>query len=105
MKKNGEYDKIGTERKVDVLGLVARKWMFSVPVDKYPDCVVSSKVNNGLAQFVSGLERCCLAECGSGTHNSHPIIAFTVKIDNDVNAEETVKKIEEYITENVVPLV
>ena len=105
MKKNGEYDKIGTERKVDVLGLVARHWMFSVPVDKYPDCWVSNKVNDGLAQFVSGLEKCSLVECGSGTHNSQPIIAFTVKIDKDVNTEETVNKIEEYITENVVPLV
>lgn len=105
MKKNGEYDKIGTERKVDILGLVARKWMFSVPVDKYPDYWVSRKVNDGLAQFVSGLEKCSLAECGTGTHNSQLIIAFTVKIDKDVNVKQAVNKIEEYITENVVPLV
>ena len=59
--------------------------------------------NQELAKFVEGLN-CNLKECGSGTGPmQQPIIAFTVKIET--NAEETVKKIEQYLSNNVVPIV
>ena len=103
MTNNSEKGKFETLREVDTLKLVGSCWMFSVPVKKYPDYIVSKKINGELAKFVEGLN-CNLKECGSGTGPMHqPIIAFTVKIET--NAEETVKKIEQYLCSNVVPIV
>ena len=103
MTNNSEKGKIETLREVDVLKLVGSCWMFSVPVKKYPDYIVSKKIDEELAKFVEGLG-CNLKECGSGTGSKQqPIIAFTVKIET--NAEETVKKIEQYLNRNVLPIV
>lgn len=103
MTNNRERNKDEALREVDILKLVSCRWMFSVPVDRYPDYKVSKQINQELEQFVEGLS-CKLVECGSGTGpKQQPIIAFTVKIET--NAEETVKKIELYLNSNVVPIV
>lgn len=103
MTNNSEKGKLGDLREVEVLKLVSSSWMFSVPVNGYPDYMVSKKINQELEQFVEGLN-CILKECGSGTGpKQQPIIAFTVKIVT--NAEETVKKIQQYLNSNVVPIV
>lgn len=103
MTNNSEKGNLGDLREVEVLKLVSNSWMFSVPVDGYPDYFVSKKINQELNEFVEGLG-CILKECGSGTGpKQQPIIAFTVKIET--NAEETVKKIQQYLNGNVVPIV
>lgn len=103
MTNNSEKGNLGDLREVEVLKLVSNSWMFSVPVDGYPDYFVSKKINQELNEFVEGLG-CILKECGSGIGpKQQPIIAFTVKIET--NAEETVKKIQQYLNGNVVPIV
>lgn len=103
MTNNSEKGKLGALREVEVLKLVSNSWMFSVPVNGYPEYFVSKKINQELNEFVEGLG-CILKECGSGTGpKQQPIIAFTVKIET--NAEETVKKIQQYLNGNVVPIV
>lgn len=103
MTNNSERIKSEALREVEILKLVSNRWMFSVPVQGYPDYKVSKKINKELEQFIEGLN-CRLVECGSGTGpKQQPIIAFTVKIET--NAEETVKKIEQYLNSNVLPIV
>lgn len=103
MTNNSEKGNLGALREVEVLKLVSNSWMFSVPVDGYPDYFVSKKINQELNDFVEGLG-CVLKECGSGTGPKQQlIIAFTVKIET--NAEETIKKIQKYLNSNVVPIV
>ena len=103
MTNNSENSKLGDLREVEVLKLVASRWMFTVPVKGYPNYTISKQINEALEQFVNGL-KCKLVECGSGTGPKQQlIIAFTVKIEE--NAEEMVKKIVQYLNSNVVPIV
>ena len=103
MTNNGEKSNLGDLREVEVLKLVSNSWMFTVPVKGYPDYIISKKINQELEEFVKGLG-CILKECGSGTGpKQQPIIAFTVKIEKD--AEEAVKKIQQYLSSKVLPIV
>ncbi|MBQ7410656.1 MAG: hypothetical protein IJW20_04650 [Clostridia bacterium] len=104
MTNNSVGNEIIAPRKVEVIKLVSQKWLFTITVTKYPDYKLSEKLRTELNQFVENL-KCKLVECGSGTTLKTPIIAYTVKIENDENAEELVKKIKEYIFANVVPII
>lgn len=104
MTNNSVGNEIIALRKVEVIKLVSQKWLFTITVAKYPDYKLSEKLSTEMKQFVENL-KCKLVECGSGTTLKTPIIAYTVKIENDANAEELVKKIKEYILANVVPII
>lgn len=104
MTNNSVGNKKTAQREVEVIKLISHKWMFTITVAEYPDYKLSEKLNAGIKQFVENCE-CKLVECGSGTTHEIPIIAYTVKIENDEKADELVGKIEEYILANVVPII
>ncbi len=103
MTNNGERNKIETLREVDTLKLISCNWMFSVPVERYPDYKVSKQISQELEDFVQSLN-CRFVEYGTGTGPSKQrIIAFTVKIEECV--KENVEKIEQYLYDKVMPIV
>ena len=96
-----------SERKVEILKMVSQKWLFMIPVVRYPEYCLSEKVNSELEFFVNSIG-CKLVECGSGTCCPQIlIVAYTIKIEeeNQKRVDELVQKINEYLTKQVVPII
>ncbi len=103
MTNNGNA--IEMKREVDILKLVSHKWLFMIPVEKYPDYNVSITVKSELEDFVNAIG-CKLIECGTGTASYETlIVAYTVKIEDEVNQEDLVRKVKGFLTEKVIPVV
>ncbi len=105
MTNNGKETSLAERSGVDILKLVSQKWMFMIPVKKYPDYEVTGKVNSELEKFVKSIG-CKLIECGSGsTSGKVLIVAYTVKIEDEDHVEDLVQKVKNFLNEKVVPIV
>ena len=93
------------ERNVEILKMISHKWLFTIPVMRYPDYTVSEKIKIELEKFVTSIG-CKLVECGTGSVTGKIlIVAYVVKIEDDDHVEELVGKVKEYLTKNVIPVV